>query len=84
MPEDYSFDAQLDKQLRRLKELLPCCPNCEHFAWRVVPHDVNSYMTTEGTVVTTAEACTLDPAHGRPPARIIAFGCPAFSPDVPF
>ena len=81
MAEDYSFDAQLDKQLRRLKELLPCCPNCEHFSWRVVQ---GGYSTTEGTLTTTTEACSLDPAHGRPPARVIAFGCPAFSPDVPF
>lgn len=81
MAEDYSFDAQLDKQLRRLKELLPCCPNCEHFAWKVVQ---GGFKTTEGTLTTTAEACTLDPAHGRPPARVIAFGCPAFRPDVPF
>jgi len=83
MPEDYSFDAQLDKQLRRLKQLLPCCPNCEHFAWRVDQRS-GGFMTTEGTVTTRDEACTLDPAHGRPPARIIAFGCPAFSPDIPF
>lgn len=81
MVEDYSFDAQILKEVRRLKELLPCCPNCEHFAWRVDPH---GFKTTEGKVSTTAEACTLDPAHSRPPASVIAFGCPAFRPDVPF
>lgn len=81
MTEDYSFDAQLAKELRTFKHLLPCCPNCEHFTWRVV---AGGYITTEGTIVTENEACALDPAHGRPPARVIAFGCPAFRPGVPF
>lgn len=81
MSEDFSFDAQMLQQMRRLKELLPCCPNCEHFTWRVV---MNGYTTTEGTVITEHEACTLDPGRQRPPARVIAFGCPAFLPGVPF
>lgn len=84
MAEDYSFDVQLERHLRSLKQLLPCCPNCEHFAWRVVHGADGGYMTTEGTVATKDETCTLDPERRRPPAKIIAFGCPAFSPDVPF
>lgn len=28
------------------------------------------------------ERCTL--ANQRPPARVIAFGCPKFAPDIPF
>lgn len=80
MIEGQSFDEQMLKQMRRLKELLPCCPNCEHFQWRVASGPV----TTEGTVQTQDEHCDLDPAKRRPPARIIAFGCPAFLPGVPF
>lgn len=80
MPEDYSFDAQLLANMRRLKALLPCCPNCEHFATVVK----QGTMTTSGVLETVSEACALDPERRRPPANIIAFGCPAFKPGVPF
>jgi recombinational DNA repair protein RecR len=35
---------------------------------------------------TQAETCKLSPTQARPPARIIAFGCPRFEDmdDVPF
>lgn len=81
MAEDYSFDAQMLLQMRRMKVLLPCCPNCEYFTWRVVQ---GGFTTTEGTVTTETEACSLDPERRRPPANVIAFGCPAFEPGVPF
>jgi hypothetical protein len=80
MAEDFSFEAQLLRHARRLKELLPCCPNCIHFAI-VVKQGAH---TTDGSLETISEACNLDPARGRPPARIIAFGCPAFDPSIPF
>lgn len=80
MAEDYSFEKQLTEEMRRLKRLLPCCPNCEHFTQLVIfgeeTHD--GYLTTE------REACSLDPERRRPPARVIAFGCPAFEPGIPF
>lgn len=31
-----------------------------------------------------SEICGLVPHQGRPPARVIAEGCPAFVPGVPF
>jgi hypothetical protein len=30
------------------------------------------------------ERCNLAPDAGRPPARVIAFGCSSFENDVPF
>ncbi len=80
MADDYSFDGQLLANMRRLKSILPCCPNCEHFVQLVIPES----MTTAGTLETRDEACGLDPERRRPPARIIAFGCPAFTPGIPF
>jgi len=32
----------------------------------------------------TDEICKADLAKRRPPARVIAFGCDVFSPDIPF
>ena len=80
MAHDYSFEAQLTDEMRRLKRLLPCCPNCEHFVSIVK----QGAFTSDGTLETVSEACGLDPERRRPPARIIAFGCPAFEPGVPF
>ena len=80
MSNDYSFDAQLVGYMRRMKRLLPCCPNCEHFQSIVK----QGQMTTGGTLETVSEACGLDPERRRPPAQIIAFGCPAYEPGVPF
>ena len=80
MSNDYSFEGQLLNEMRRLKSLLPCCPNCEHFACVVR----QGHMTTGGTLETVSEACVLDPERRRPPAQIIAFGCPAFRPGIPF
>lgn len=81
MAEDFSFDVQALKHLRRMKELLPCCPNCNNFSWKVGPGPV---LLTDGRVATTGEYCGLDPEKRLPPPRIIAFGCPAFTPGVPF
>lgn len=80
MSEDYSFDAQMLSNMHRLKAILPCCPNCEHFSSLVILDS----MTTGNVLETRDEACGLDPERRRPPARIIAFGCPAFAPGVPF
>lgn len=80
MAEDYSFEAQLKKELGALKHILPCCPNCEHFISLIV----RDIWTSDNTLATADEACGLDPERRRPPARIIAFGCPAYAPGIPF
>lgn len=80
MTEDYSFEKQLTDEVRRIKHLLPCCPNCEHWQWIVAAGAVLS----DGAVPTRNEHCALDPERRLPPPRIIAFGCPAFEPGIPF
>lgn len=80
MSDDYTFEGQLLTNMRRLKEILPCCPNCTHFTQLVIfgSDDGGGFPRTE------REACGLDPERRRPPTRVIAFGCPAFEPNIPF
>jgi hypothetical protein len=57
--------------LRELRGIWPCCPNCAHWGKGVEHHAINS------------EVCIK--ANGeRPPATVIAFGCPAYERDLPF
>ena len=37
-----------------------------------------------GYFIHSSEVCGLDPLRRRPPARVIADGCPSFDEDVPF
>lgn len=80
MSEDFSFEGQLLTNMRRLKEILPCCPNCDHWRW-IVGH---GQVLSDGAVPTKNEYCDLAPDAGLPPPRIIAFGCPKFEPGIPF
>ena len=43
------------------------------------PSCVNCYHFAK-----TEEVCGLDPLRRRPPAEVIAKGCPSFEEDVPF
>lgn len=78
---EHSFEAQMLAHMRRVKDLLPCCPNCEHFNFVV---EMTKDRLPDGTLPTRDEGCNLDPTRARPPARVIAFGCPAFEPTIPF
>lgn len=82
MSDDWSFDAQLLRELPRIKRLLPCCPNCDNFCSRV--DSLATIRLSDGYMPTTDEYCALDPERRRIPARIVAFGCPAFEPGIPF
>lgn len=50
----------------------PSCVNCYHF--------FHGHPSGDG-LSTTNEHCMLDPLKRRPPARIIANGCPSFEED---
>lgn len=52
-----TYEKELIELTRKLKQHLPCCPNCFNF---------NSQT----------EMCEI--ARQRPPAHVIAFGCPQF------
>jgi hypothetical protein len=51
---------------------MPSCINCVHFSDSV-------YYGGNGL-----EQCNLDPLKRRPPAAVIAKGCPSFEEDIPF
>lgn len=54
--------------------LIHCCLTCEH--WRDAPDPA------EGTTTPGPEMCRL--YQLRPPAKVIAYGCPSWTDGLPF
>lgn len=64
--------AEIEAIREALGSEWPSCLNCTYFSDSI-------YHKGDGL-----ERCTLDPLKRRPPAAVIAKGCPSFEEDVPF